>query len=91
MNTLSIAKIAIGLVASTGVSTVVGNMIKVVTPVTVSNYNKVLTVIGGFVLTGMAGKAAYNYVADELDTMFPTLVEEEVSIIITKPEQVEVV
>lgn len=77
MNWLSIGKAALIFVAATGVSTVAGNIVKMTTPKNLGTLNKVLTVIGGVVISSMAGAAASQYVSGELDKAFPIKEDEK--------------
>lgn len=71
MNWMSIGKGVVCFVASAGVGTVVTNVVKATMPANVSTMNKVLTVVGGFVLSSMVGAVASQYVAAELNGVFP--------------------
>lgn len=64
---ITIVKSVVGLTASIGVGTVVGNAVKAVTPVDISKFGKVATVIGSIVLTGMVGIAAEKYTDGQID------------------------
>ena len=65
----------VNLVTSTAVSTVVTNAIKATTPKDLSLVNKGLTIIGTFVLSGMAGDMASNYVIKGIEKRFPKSTE----------------
>lgn len=78
MNWLSLGKGAIALVASAGAGTVITNVVKATMPANISTVNKVLTLVGGFVISGMVGAVASNYVTNELDMLFPTVKSEKV-------------
>lgn len=64
---ITIVKSIVGLTASIGVGTVVENAVKAVTPVGISKFGKVATVIGSIVLTGMVGIAAEKYTDGQID------------------------
>lgn len=64
---ITIVKSIVGLTASIGVGTVVENAVKAITPVDISKFGKVATVIGSIVLTGMVGIAAEKYTDGQID------------------------
>lgn len=70
-NWLEIGKVAVSAVASMSVGAVVTNVVKATTPANVSTANKILTVVGGFVLSSMVGAAASTFVTHELNQIFP--------------------
>jgi len=70
MNYLSIFKGVAGLVTSTGVGNIVGNIIKVTTPANQNTFNKITTVVGGFVLSAMIADKTVEYLNEQIDAMF---------------------
>ncbi len=64
---ITIVKSVVGLVASIGVGTVVGNAVKATTPANISKFGKIATVVGSVVLTGMVGIAAEKYTDGQID------------------------
>lgn len=62
MDAIKIAKFVVRMVISASVGSVIGNVIKASTPLTLSVSEKVMTKIGTFVLAGMAGDAGADYV-----------------------------
>lgn len=67
MDKLDIVKGVAGLIASTGVSTVVGHAIKHTTPEDLKITKKIAVFIGAAVLTGVAGTLAADYVEKRID------------------------
>ena len=65
----------VNLITSTAVSTVVTNAIKATTPANMGLVNKGLTIIGTFVLSGLAGDAAGKYVMSGIEKRFPKTTE----------------
>lgn len=81
MNPILIARAVLGLVASVGASTVVGNLIIMNTPANISTYSKVLVGIGKFVLAGIAAEKASEYSQQQFDKFdFKKKVDEDYSI-----------
>lgn len=64
---ITIVKSIVGLGASIGVGTVVGNVVKATTPANISKFGKIATVVGSVVLTGMVGIAAEKYTDGQID------------------------
>ena len=62
-----IVKSVVGLTASIGVSTVVGNVAKATMPVDASKFGRIATIIGTVVISGMAGIAAEKYTDDQVE------------------------
>lgn len=69
MDAIAIAKIATGLIASTGVGSVIGHVIKNNLPATTNLLQKVGIFTGTIVLTGIAGDLTKKYVDKQIDTI----------------------
>jgi hypothetical protein len=69
MNPILIAKIAAGLIASSGVGSVVGHVIKNNVPATTNLIQKVGIFTGTIVISGIAGNLAQEYVNKQIDTI----------------------
>lgn len=69
MNVLPLVKIVAEGVASVGVGHVVSNAIKATTPADITRYQQVMIGIGSVVISGIATKAASNYVTDAIDSV----------------------
>lgn len=68
MNPATIAKAAVDIIVSTGVGAVVGNAIKMSTPLDATITKKISIGVGGFVLSGMVGSHAAKYTGEQIDT-----------------------
>ena len=66
MNQLKIAKVLVSILASASVGAVVGNVVKVSTPANVSPVNKVLTSVGGYILSTMISEKASEYAVNAI-------------------------
>jgi hypothetical protein len=60
-------KLILGIAASTGAASIVGNAIRMSTPSNLKLSKKIVMGIGGLALSGMFGNMASNYVASEID------------------------
>lgn len=69
MNKLEILKGGAELVVSIGVSSIVGNAIKMTTDPTAGRFKKIAIGIGGFVLSNMIGEMATEHTNKKIDTM----------------------
>lgn len=67
MNPVAIVKGIVGLVASAGAGTVVGNAIKATTPAQLTTINKVLVGVGGVVLSGAVGDIVVKYTSKQIE------------------------
>ena len=83
MDKMKIVKLVIRVVASASVGTVVGNVIKMNTPLTMSVADKVMTKIGSFVITSMISEKGADYVMETISEAVPATTVEP------KPEKEE--
>lgn len=67
MNPVAIVKGIVGLVASAGAGTVVGNAIKATTPARLTTINKVLVGAGGVALSGAVGDIVGKYATKQIE------------------------
>lgn len=66
-NQVQIVKLVIRMIARTSVGTVVNNVVKATTPENLSMANKVMTQVGGFILSSMVSEAGANYVMKTIE------------------------
>lgn len=66
-NQVQIVKLVIRVIASASVGSVVGNVVKATTPENLSMANKVMTSIGGFILSSMISEMGANYVMQTIE------------------------
>jgi hypothetical protein len=71
MDPLTIARFALKYFASSAVSTVVTNIVTHTTPEGLNAQKRVMTVVGGFILSSIAGAAAADYIDDVVSNMLP--------------------
>jgi len=76
INWKQLGKMVIRGVATACVGAVIDNVVGFTTPVDASKLNRVATKVGGYILSGMIGEKAGEYVDDQISTFFKT--EEEV-------------
>ena len=69
MNAFVIVKTVSGMIAGAGVGTVVGNVVKVTTPIGINIGEKVLTKIGGFCISYILGSIAGQQVENAFDAV----------------------
>lgn len=69
MNPVAITKLAVGLIASSGVGAIVGHAIKNNIPATTNLLQKVGIVTGTIVLGGIAGDLTKKFVDDRIDSI----------------------
>ena len=89
MNVYAVLKIIAGTIAGSGAGAIVGNLIHSTTPEDISKYQRVLTGVGSFVLTGIASKVAYEYVTNEMDERFPKKKAEEIAWLTSEIERLQ--
>jgi len=77
MNWVSIGKFAVGTFATISVGQVVDNIVAVTTPLNAKMSNKLLAKAGGYILSGMIGSMASDYVIEGLDSLFVPPKEEK--------------
>jgi hypothetical protein len=73
MGKVEMVKTAVGVAVSLGVGAIVENAIKATTPKRIGMITKICTVIGAFVLSGIAGDKAVKYTDEKIDTAVSTL------------------
>lgn len=67
INKLEAVKTGASFIVSIGVGIIVANLIKFTTPSDIGKIAKSLTIVGGFILTGLTGDAAAQYTENEID------------------------
>lgn len=67
MNPVSILKTVASIAVSSGAGAVVGNAVKLTTPVGTKTLQKITIAVGGFALSGLVAEAAANYTEREID------------------------
>lgn len=72
MNTLNAVKMVAGLVVSTGIGNIVGNLVKHTTPEDVKLPIKVVTNIGGFALAGFLAMKTAAYTESTIQEVVDT-------------------
>lgn len=70
MNAKSITKLVVKGLSTYSVGVVIDNIVKSTIPLGANPINKVLAHIGGYVIGGMVGKAAGEYMDEELSIIF---------------------
>jgi len=84
MDKTQIVKLVIRIIASAAVGNVVGNVIKMNTPVNLTLANKVLSKTGEFIVTSMISEQGANYVMSAIEPIIPT---EQPVPPVTEPEE----
>lgn len=69
----------ISLGASIGVGQVMSNIVKVTTPQNANKYVKIITGIGGAIISGIACDLAINYVEEGMDKIKNPFIEEDIN------------
>ena len=67
MNPLPIIKTVVGTAAGIGAGTIVGNVVKATTPITVGPIKKVLIGLGSYALGSAAGALAAKAISNDFD------------------------
>jgi hypothetical protein len=77
MDRKQIIKLALRIVASASVNSVMGNALILVTPQNLSNANRVLTKLGGYIISSMVAEKGADYVVNVVEEVIPSMKEEK--------------